>query len=93
MQVELHVNLENGVAEGKPDDWKKEINIDPKLEPHGNKFIQMMTELESIYDWHFGGVRITKCQIEMGPWNNQPVQCTHVQSGNKSPWDGKSRDG
>lgn len=47
-KLERHINVEHQDDERNAHSWKQEGKIDPKFNAHCNKFIGMMTELESM---------------------------------------------
>lgn len=45
--------------------WKEEVMIDPKLDVHCDKFIEMMTELKCMWDGHLCHVIVKNHSIEL----------------------------
>lgn len=51
-QIERHINVENEDAERIAYDWKEEVRIDHKFDVHRDKVIEVMTEVQSMWDGH-----------------------------------------
>lgn len=64
-QIVRRMRVENEDDERKGHNWRHIVKIDPKFILKREKFIGMMTGLESISDVHLGCKSVTKHRIEL----------------------------
>lgn len=63
-QIEGDIKVENEGPEQKEHDWRNQVKVDVKLDTYGNKFMDVMTEFESLWDGRLGCISPSKHCIE-----------------------------